>query len=148
MLLNYIIIDPNPIQRFDLLQFLKKIKALQLKGKFSSAVYANNFLNYNTIDLIFLSAKLPGFSSFDFINKLCDPNELILITKQPQDALRAYDQGLIDCIAPPFTLSRVEKSVKRVIIKIKALLERKKEKSHIIEIKHNLRTEKNPAANI
>jgi two-component SAPR family response regulator len=44
-------------------------------------VDANNFLNYNTIDLIFLSAKLPGFSSFDFIDKLCDPNEVILITK-------------------------------------------------------------------
>ena len=43
-------------------------------------------------------------------------------------------------------MSRVEKSVKRVIIKIKALLER--EKSHIIEIKHNLRTEKIPAAKI
>ncbi len=107
---------------------------------------ANNFLNYNKIDLIFLSAKLPGFSSFDFIDKLCGTNEVILITKQPQYALRAYDQGLIDCIEPPFTLSRVEKSVKRVIIKIKALLER--EKSHIIEIKHNLRTEKIPAAKI
>ena len=87
---------------------------------------ANNFLNYNKIDLIFLSAKLPGFSSFDFIDKLCGPNEVILITKQPQDALRAYDQGLIDCIAPPFTLSRVEKSVKEILIKLKPYWKRKK----------------------
>ena len=108
MLLNYFIIGPNPIQRFDLLQFWKKIKALKLKGEFSSALDANNFLNYNKIDLIFLSAKLPGFSSFDFIDKFCGPNEVILITKQPQDALRAYDQGLIDCIAPPSTLSRIK----------------------------------------
>ena len=96
---------------------------------------ANNFLNYNKIDLIFLSAKLPGFSSFDFIDKLCGPNEVILITKQPQDALRAYDQGLIDCIAPPFTLSRVEKSVKRVIIKIKALFGKGKK---VILLKSNI----------
>ena len=101
---SIIIIDPNPVQRFDLLQFSKKIKALKLKGEFSNAVDAINFLNYNTIDLIFLSAKLPCFSSFEFIDKLCDPKEVILITKQPQDALRAYDHGLIDCIAPPFYL--------------------------------------------
>ena len=133
MLLNYIIIDLNPVQRFDLLQFFKKIKALKLKGEFSNALDANNFLNYNTIDLIFLSAKLPGFSSFEFIDKLCDPKEVILITKQPQDALRAYDHGLIDYIAPPFTFSRVEKSVKRVIIKIKALLKRKKKKVRLLK---------------
>jgi len=38
MLLNYIIIDTNPVQRFDLLQFFKKIKALKLKGEISNAV--------------------------------------------------------------------------------------------------------------
>ena len=35
-----------------------------------------------------MSAKLPGFSGFDFINKLCDPNEIILITEKLQDAHR------------------------------------------------------------
>ena len=81
MLLNYIIIDPNPVQMFYLLQFFKKIKALKLKGKFSNALDANNFLIYNTIDLIFLSAKIPGFSSFEFVDKLSDPKEVILIIK-------------------------------------------------------------------
>lgn len=148
MLLNYIIIDPNPIQRIYLLQFFKKIKILKLKAEFSNAIDAHNFLNYNTVDLIFLSAKLPVYSGFDFIEKLCDPNEIILLTEQPKDALRAYDLGLTDCIAPPYSLSRMEKSVERVVSKIKAGVETKKEKSHIIEIKHNLTTEKIPTARI
>ena len=101
MLLNYIIIDPNPIQRIHLLQFFKKIQNLKLNGEFSNAIDAQNYLKYNKVDLIFLSAKLPVYSGFEFIEKLCDPNEIILLTEQPQDALRAFEIGLTDCIAPP-----------------------------------------------
>jgi DNA-binding LytR/AlgR family response regulator len=148
MLLNYIIIDPNPIQRIHLLQFFKKIQNLKLNGEFSNAIDAQNYLKYNKVDLIFLSAKLPVYSGFEFIEKLCDPNEIILLTEQPQDALRAYEIGLTDCIAPPFTLNRIEKAVERVVCKINNAFEVKKEKSHIIEIKHNLTTEKIPASGI
>ena len=148
MLLNYIIIDPNPIQRIHLLQFFKKIQNLKLNGEFSNAIDAQNYLKYNKVDLIFLSSKLPIYSGFEFIEKLCDPNEIILLTEQPQDALRAYEIGLTDCIAPPFTLNRIEKAVERVVCKINNAFEDKKEKSHIIEIKHNLTTEKIPASGI
>ena len=148
MLLNYIIIDPNPIQRIHLLQFFKKIQKLKLNGEFSNAIDAQNYLKYNKVDLIFLSVKLPVYSGFEFIEKLCDPNEIILLTEQPQDALRAYEVGLTDCIAPPFTLNRIEKAVERVVCKINNAFEAKKEKSHNIEIKHNLTTEKIPTSGI
>lgn len=148
MLLNYILIDPNPIQRLHLLQFFKKINSLKLRAEFSNAVDAHNFLNYNTIDLIFLSAKLPVYSGFDFIDKLCDPHEIILLTEKPQDALRAYELGLTDCIAPPYSLKRIEKSVERVSSKIKSSKKVKKDSNHILEIKHNLTTEKIPTSEI
>ena len=148
MLLNYILIDPNPVQRLHLLQFLKKISSLYLKAEFSNAVDAHNFLNYNTVDIIFLSAKLPVYSGFDFIEKLCDPNEIILLTEQPKDALRAFEVGLTDCIAPPYSLKRMEKAVERGQSKIKTSVQTKKEEVQNIEIKHNLTTEKIPTANI
>ena len=74
-----------------------------------------------------MSAKLPGFYGFDFINKLCDPNEIIHITEKPQDAYRAYDLGLVDCIALPFNMNRMKKSVVRVIFKINSSPEANKE---------------------
>tara|TARA_B100000989_G_C19514902_1_gene461097 strand:+ start:1102 stop:1797 length:696 start_codon:yes stop_codon:yes gene_type:complete len=148
MLLNFIIIHPSPVQRIHLLQFFKNISTLKLKAEFTNAVDALNYLKYNKVDLIFLSAKLHGLSGFDFIDKLCDPNEIILITEKPQDALRAYDLGLIDCITPPFNLKRIKKSVDRVISKINSLTYTNKDKSHIIEIKYNLKTEKIPTTSI
>tara|TARA_A100001011_G_C13769068_1_gene618388 strand:+ start:122 stop:484 length:363 start_codon:yes stop_codon:yes gene_type:complete len=74
--------------------------------------------------------------------------EIILITEKPQDAFRAYDLGFIDCIAPPFNMNRIKKSVKLVISKINSLPETNKDESHIIEIKYNSKTEKIPITRI
>ena len=142
MLLNYILVDPNPIRRLYLSQILKKVKTLNFIAKFSNAVEAQNFLNYSSVDLIFLSAKLPVYNGFDFIERLKDPTEIILMTEQAEDALRAFDLNLADCISPPFSLERIEQSIARIEQRIKLSLSITKKTNDFIEIKHNLKTEK------
>lgn len=142
MPLNYILVDPNPIKRLHLIQILKKIKSLSLVKEFSNAVEAQNFLDYKSVDLIFLSAKLPVYSGFDFIDKLKDPTEIVLMTDEAEDALRAFDLNLADCISPPFSLERIAQSVNRIEQNIKINLSYKTKTDHFIEIKHNLKTEK------
>ena len=142
MLLNYILVDPNPIRRLYLSQILKKVKTLNFIAEFSNSVEAQNFLNYSSVDLIFLSAKLPVYNGFDFIERLKDPTEIILMTEQAEDALRAFDLHLADCISPPFSLERIEQSIARIEQRIKLSLSITKKTNDFIEIKHNLKTEK------
>jgi two-component system, LytTR family, response regulator len=142
MPLNYILVDPNPIKRLHLIQVLKKIKNLNLVDEFSNAVEAQNFLDYNSVDLIFLSAQLPVYSGFDFIEKLKDPTEIVLMTEEADDALRAFDLNLADCISPPFSLERIAQSVSRIEQKIKVNQSILNKVDEFIEIKHNLKTEK------
>ena len=142
MPLNYILVDPNPIKRLHLTQVLKKIKNLNLVDEFSNAVEAQNFLDYNSVDLIFLSAQLPVYSGFDFIEKLKDPTEIVLMTEEAEDALRAFDLNLADCISPPFSLERIAQSVSRIEQKIKVNQSVLNKVDEFIEIKHNLKTEK------
>ncbi len=47
MLINFIIIHPNPFQKIHLLQFFKDIS--KLKAEFTNAVDAHNYLNYNKV---------------------------------------------------------------------------------------------------
>ena len=142
MLLNYILVDPNLIRRLYLSQILKKVKTLNFIAEFSNSVEAQNFLNYSSVDLIFLSAKLPVYNGFDFIERLKDPTEIILMTEQAEDALRAFDLNLADCISPPFSLERIEQSIARIEQRIKLSLSITKKTNDFIEIKHNLKTEK------
>ncbi len=47
ILLNFIIIHPNPFQRIHLLQFFKGIS--KLKAEFTNTVNAHNYLKYNKV---------------------------------------------------------------------------------------------------
>ena len=142
MLLSYIVVDPNPIQRLHLAQIFKKIKTLKFEAEFLNAVEAQNFLNYNSVDLIFLASELPVYSGFDFITKLYDPVEIVLLTENPQDALKAFELNIADCIAPPYKLERIEQSVLRIHEKIKNQRKINTQVDDFIEIKHNLTVEK------
>ena len=142
MLLNYIIVSPNSLQRLHLSQLLKKIRTLQFKADFSNALEAQNFLNYTPVDLVFLSVDLPVYNGFDFITKLKDPMEIVLLTENPKDALKAFELNLSDCISPPYTLARLENTVARIIENLKLKEQSNSLSEYTIEIKHNLKNEK------
>ena len=142
MLLNYIIVSPNSLQRLHLSQLLKKIRTLQFKADFSNSLEAQNFLNYTPVDLVFLSVDLPVYNGFDFITKLKDPMEIVLLTENPKDALKAFELNLSDCISPPYTLARLENTVARIIENLKLKEQSNSLSEYTIEIKHNLKNEK------
>jgi len=141
MCLRFIIVDGNPLNRLQLNHILRKIDNLEWVGEFSNSVEAYNFLDYNTVDLIFLAAKLPVFSGFEFMEKLKDPTEVVLLTDNPKDALKAFQLNLMDCVAPPYSAERFEISVARLKQR-KMIANLEKEEISYIEIKSNLKSEK------
>ena len=64
------------------------------------------------------------------------------MTEEAEDALRAFDLNLADCISPPFSLERIAQSVSRIEQKIKVNQSILNKVDEFIEIKHNLKTEK------
>ena len=142
MLLNYIIVDSNAFDRLKLTQLAKKVKNLNFKAEFSNAVEALDYLNYNIVDVVFLAAQLPVYSGFEFIDKLRDKINIVLMSKDPDDAFRAFDYGLLDCIAIPLRLSRIEKSIDRLKYKIETEKLIKQKKENYLVVKYNLKNEK------
>ena len=142
MLLNYIIVDSNAFDRLKLTQLAKKVKNLNFKAEFSNAVEALDYLNYNIVDVIFLAAQLPVYSGFEFIDKLRDKINIVLMSKDPEDAFKAFDYGLLDCIAIPLRLSRIEKSIDRLKYKIETEKFVKQNKENYLVVKYNLKNEK------
>ena len=96
MKLNYIYIDSNPVDSLHLLQVLKHFPNINLKAKFTHAIHAKEYLNYNTIDFAIVSADLPVYNGFEFVNQLKDDIQIILLTKKPLDAIKSYDMGIMD----------------------------------------------------
>ena len=148
MKLNYIYIDSNPVDRLHLLQVLKHFPDINLKAEFTRAIHAKEYLNYNTVDFAIVSADLPVYNGFEFVNQLKDDIQIILLTKKPLDAIKSYDMGIMDCLLKPVTKDRFKNSIDRLINRIecqKIILEKKE---YLVHFKCNFKSEKLEARSI
>ncbi len=116
--LRCVLIDANPVDRLQLGQIFKTLPNFTLTAEFSSAVDALDYLKYNKVDVLVLHAQLPVFNGFDFIDRLKDEVEVILTTTQANDAITAFQYGLVDCLQKPFSNQRFLLALQRVEKKI------------------------------
>ncbi len=102
--------------RCDLLEeFVGKTSSLNLVGTFNDSVsIRNQFLTQNDIELLFLDIEIPGLEGFDFINSLNYHPNIIIISTDVQNALKAFDFNVADYLLHPLTYSRFCKAVDKV----------------------------------
>ncbi|MDA0200807.1 MAG: LytTR family DNA-binding domain-containing protein [Bacteroidetes bacterium] len=148
MTLNCIYIDSNPVDRLLFLQTLKHFPEISLKAEFSYAIHAKEYLNYNAVDFAFVYSDLPVYNGFEFVNQLKDHIEIVLLTKEPMDAIKSYEMGFIDCLLKPVGKDRLKCSIDRLIHKLKSTEIINQKKEQMIYFKCNFKSEKLEASSI
>ena len=108
-----IIEDQAPAQRI-LKKYIADIGSLELKGTFSNAIYAMDWLNQNEVDLIFLDIHLPKLSGIEFLKSLSNSPKIILTTAFQDYALESYEFDVVDYLLKPFSLQRFVKAISKV----------------------------------
>ena len=110
-------------------------------AEYSNAVEANNGLKNKEIDLIFLDVEMPIINGFDLLESLDDPPQVILITGNPDYALKAFDYNVTDYLYKPISLARFNTSVKRAVANYEQINKQNEEEEYIF-VKSNLRQRK------
>lgn len=139
MKLSCVIVDDSSIQRMIVHKLVSSHKNLKLVGEFSNAVETNNFLSYNTVDLLFLDIEMPVLNGFEFLDTLKVKPQVIFITSKPEYAVKAFDYEATDYIQKPINSNRFEESVKRALNKQLLLLTAPVQNPEHIFIKSNLK---------
>ena len=111
--LSCIIVDDEPVARKILQEFTEQTPFLDLLGKFESAMKAEEFLNNNQTDLIFLDIEMPKVSGLQMLKRINTESMVILTTAFPQYALDGYELDIIDYLLKPFALHRFLKAVQK-----------------------------------
>ena len=70
MEIRALIIDDEPLARNVILQYASKISFLTIVESFESSVNALEFLNRESVDLIFLDINMPVLSGISFLKTL------------------------------------------------------------------------------
>lgn len=113
-MLSCIIIEDQPPAQRILKKYIADLGTLELKETFSDALKAIDYLNQQSVDLIFLDIHLPKLSGMEFLKTLTTKPAVILTTAFPDFALESYDLDVSDYLLKPFSFARFVKAVSKV----------------------------------
>jgi DNA-binding LytR/AlgR family response regulator len=104
-----IAIDDEPIALDIVRSHASKVPFLELKASFTDAFQALDYMQKETIDLLFLDIKMPDISGIDFFNSLPKKPLLIFTTAYTEHAVTSFEMDAVDYLLKPFSLSRFMK---------------------------------------
>lgn len=100
------------------------------------------FLRESPLDLMILDLNLNGKDGFELLKKtVAESFQTMILSANTDRAIEAYDHGVLDFIAKPFTKKRLEKAFKRYTSQnyraenpVKYLAIRKSQKMQLVDI--------------
>ncbi len=112
-MINTIIVDDEPLALDVLETYIEKIPELNLVGRCSNAFEANEALQKNEVDLMFLDIQMPQLTGMDFLKTLSDPPLVIFTTAYSNYAVEGFEVNAVDYLLKPISLERFMKAVNK-----------------------------------
>ncbi|GAB3168817.1 LytR/AlgR family response regulator transcription factor [Telluribacter humicola] len=110
-----IAVDDEPIALEIVKSHASKVPYLELVAEFTDAFKALEFLQTESIDLIFLDIKMPDISGIDFFNSLPRKPLLIFTTAYSDHAVTGYEMDAVDYLLKPFSFTRFIKGCNKAL---------------------------------
>lgn len=109
-----IIVDDEPLAIEILEEYVKKVNWLDLVASLESGLEAIEFVQQNTVDLIFLDIQMPDLSGIKTAELLNNQCEIIFTTAYNQYAIEGFELQARDYLLKPISFDRFLKAVQRL----------------------------------
>ena len=110
MKLTAIAIDDEPVALAVIKNHAAMVPFMEMKGFFTNAFDAIDFLSKEKVDLLFLDIKMPDISGLDFLSSLPTPPMTVFTTAYSEHAVKSFELDAIDYLLKPFSLIRFMKA--------------------------------------
>jgi two-component system LytT family response regulator len=105
-----IALDDEPLALEVIRSHASKVTFVELKAEFTDAFKALEYLQTETIDLIFLDIKMPDISGIEFFSSLARKPLVIFTTAYSEHAVASFELDAVDYLLKPFSLPRFIKA--------------------------------------
>jgi DNA-binding LytR/AlgR family response regulator len=112
-MIKCIVIDDEQPARELIATHLGSLHDFELLASFDNALDGFNFLQKNTVDLVFLDIQMPRVSGLELIRSLKVCPKIILTTAYREYAVEAFELDVMDYLLKPVTQERFMKSISR-----------------------------------
>lgn len=109
-----IAIDDEPLALEVIRSHASKVPFIELKGVFTDAFKAMEYLKKEPVDLLFLDIKMPDISGIDFLHSLHVKPLVVFTTAYTEHAVTSFDLDAVDYLLKPFSLPRFVKACNKV----------------------------------
>lgn len=113
MSIRYIIVDDESVAHDIIKKYCSLLPNMQLMQDCYDAIEAIEYLNNNTVDLIFLDLNMPKLQGFEFLKTLPNLPKVIVTTAYKEHALEGYELNIVDYLLKPFSFERFLKAINK-----------------------------------
>jgi DNA-binding LytR/AlgR family response regulator len=114
-----IIIDDDSLAIANLKKLLHPYTSIIIANTFTKCKLALEYLEYNTVDIVFLDIKLKDGNGVDIANKIAHKCTIIFTTSFTRFALDGYNIGVVDYLLKPIQEERLKIAINKAIFTIK-----------------------------
>ena len=113
-MIKCIIIEDERLAQDVIKNHLERSGRFSLAGTYRTAPEAQEALDKDDIDLIFLDIQLPGMTGLNFLRSLTNPPLVVFTTAYPEYALESYEFNVIDYLLKPISYERFCKTIDKI----------------------------------
>lgn len=134
--MNCIIIEDDKFYIDFIIEYCKKLNIEILEIYKDSVVAFQEIDNIADADVIFLDIHMPDISGFDILKNLSNC-QVVIVSADDQNAIKAFDFSVTDYLQKPFTFERFLRAVNKV-----------KEKLNIHQVKEDVKETDEPIRSV
>lgn len=113
-MIKYLIIDDEHIAHDIIKGYCNMLPNLEFMADCYDAIEALDYLNKQSVDLIFLDLNMPKLKGFEFLKTLASPPKVIVTTAYNEFAIEGYELNVVDYLLKPFSFERFLSAVNKV----------------------------------
>lgn len=113
-MIKAIAIDDEPPALTVISSFCERSKEVELKRTFNRTDEALEFLQNESIELVFLDINMPSVSGLDFYRSISKEHLVVFTTAHTQYAVEGFNLDAVDYLLKPFTYDRFLKAIQKV----------------------------------
>ncbi|MCF8236646.1 MAG: LytTR family DNA-binding domain-containing protein [Saprospiraceae bacterium] len=115
-----LIIDDEPLAREILESHAAQIPDLEVLASCANALEANEIVQSEEVDLVFLDIQMPQISGLDWLKSLRNPPLVIFSTAFSEYAVEGFELNAVDYLLKPIAFDRFLKAVNKAKDQLKS----------------------------
>lgn len=112
-MLKVVILDDDKVSREIIRSYINFTDFLELQAEFDNPLIALEEIGNVDVDLLFLDIEMPEMSGIDFIEKVKNIPQVIIISSKAEYAAESYNYDVTDYLVKPIEYKRFLKGVER-----------------------------------